>query len=37
MSKEIAKMTIKMKSPSSLKVETQGDNPDLVFMAASAS
>lgn len=36
MSKEIAKMTIKMKTPSSLKVETQGDNPDLVFMAATA-
>lgn len=36
MSKEIAKMTIKMKTPSSLKVETQGDNPDLVLMAATA-
>lgn len=36
MSKNIAKLVVKMKSESSLSVETMGDGPNQVFMAAAA-
>lgn len=36
MSKAIAKLVVKMKSESSLSVETMGDGPNQVFMAAAA-
>lgn len=36
MSKNIAKLVVKMKSESSLSVETMGDGPNQVFMAATA-
>lgn len=36
MSKNIAKLVVKMKSETSLSVETMGDGPNQVFMAAAA-
>lgn len=36
MSKAIAKLVVKMKSESSLSVETMGDGPNQVFMTAAA-
>ncbi len=36
MSKNIAKLVVKMKSKTSLSVETMGDGPNQVFMAAAA-
>ena len=36
MSKNIAKLVVKMKSETSLSMETMGDSADQVFMAAAA-